>query len=88
MRILITKEDDFYIAQGLEIGIFAQAKTLGELAERFKNNFLLNQDTKMAEEAPSGVFEAWENGEVCDADLVSFDESALGKSVDVRLVAA
>jgi hypothetical protein len=87
-RVLITKDEDLYVAQGLEIGIFAQADNLAELAERFVMTYLLNKDAKMSNPAPEDVFDAWAEGEVLDADMISFGKNVIDCQVDVRHVAA
>ena len=87
MRVLITKEGEQYVAEGLEKGIFAQADNLKMLAIRFDLTYRANKDTKMADPAPQHVFEAWEKGTVFNSDKISFDESVFDGEVEVRAVA-
>ena len=88
MRILITQEEGQFVAQGLEVGIFAQAENLELLAQRFCLTYLLNKDLAMAKPAPESVFAQWEKGKVSETDNVVFGENVLGSPVDVRLLSA
>lgn len=88
MRILITKDSDLYVAQGLEVGIFAQGKSIEELARRFLLTYLANKDKAMSAPASDYVFESWENGEVCDEAILSFGESVFDHPAEIRLNAA
>jgi hypothetical protein len=71
-RVLIIRDDDLYIARGLEISIYAQASNMETLAKRFLLTFLHNKDSLMDKPAPKEVFQAWEIAENFDDDEFSF----------------
>ena len=88
LRILIIKGEGQYIAQGLEIGIFAQAETLELLVKQFCLTYLLNKDLAMARPAPDAVFEAWKKGKDSKTGNVVFGKNVFDRPVDVRLLSA
>lgn len=60
LRILVTKEDDMFVAQCLEHDIAVQAPNMETLQRRFEATVLLEGDLSQIEPAPEEFQRLWD----------------------------
>ena len=95
LRILITKQDDQYVAEGLEVDVFTQADSIDEVMAKFAITMItelivIEENERPIAPAPDHVFNRWEKALTDSVSSPSLDTIALqlGTSIEARMVAA